>query len=62
EYNKLLDLINYSSFDINQGILTLNNHYSCIPQTPLYYLCRQRIKSFADEIKFKLVHRQNKFQ
>ncbi|CAF1665696.1 unnamed protein product, partial [Didymodactylos carnosus] len=42
-------------------ILTLNHHYSCIPQTPLFYLCRQHIRSLADEIKLKLANQQNQF-
>ncbi|CAF1416941.1 unnamed protein product, partial [Rotaria sordida] len=70
DYNKLLDLIDYSSFPINyenqidsiiQEIIILNDHYSCILQTPLFYLCRQRIKNIADDIKFKLIHQQNQF-
>ncbi|CAF1388354.1 unnamed protein product [Rotaria sordida] len=70
DYNKLLDLIDYSSFPINyenqidsiiQEIIILNDHYSCILQTPLFYLCRQRIKNIADDIKFKLIYQQNQF-
>ncbi|CAF4039893.1 unnamed protein product, partial [Rotaria sordida] len=70
EYSKLLELIDCASFSINnekqntpmmQPILTLNDHYSCVPQTPLFYLCRQRIKSLADEIKSTLANQQNQF-
>ncbi|CAF1602249.1 unnamed protein product, partial [Didymodactylos carnosus] len=57
---KLLELIDYASFTVNnenpavpmmREILTLNHHYSCIPQTPLFYLCRQHIRSLAN-LKF----------
>ena len=60
-YELLLNLIDYSSFAVDdnteddtptpQGIIQLTNHYSCIPQTPLYYLFQQRIKTLADDIK-----------
>ncbi|CAF3853687.1 unnamed protein product, partial [Rotaria sp. Silwood1] len=71
EYIKLLDLIDYSSFIVNQehqttsrmiqGILTINDHYSCVLQTPLFYLFQQRIKNLTDDIKFKFAHQQNQF-
>ena len=32
-------------------------HYACIPQTPLYHLFHQRIKSYADEIKMKFIQK-----
>lgn len=67
-YQLLLNLIDYSSFlpDNNdedndlessstiQGTFQLTSHYSCIPQTPLYHLFQQRMKTLADEIKLKL--------
>ncbi|CAF3231564.1 unnamed protein product [Rotaria sp. Silwood2] len=68
DYGKLLELIDYSSFSLDnenqttpmmQRILTLNDHYACIPQTPLFYLFRQRIKNLADEIKSRLADQQN---
>jgi hypothetical protein len=69
DQNILLNLIDYSSFSINdnddltpQGIFQLTNHYSCIPQTPLYYLFQQRIKILADEIKQTLRFKQNEYQ
>ncbi|CAF1212894.1 unnamed protein product [Rotaria sp. Silwood1] len=70
DYSKLLELIDYSLFSVNdenqtipmmQRIITLNDHYSCIPQTPLFYLCQQRIKNLADKIKPKLADQQNQF-
>jgi hypothetical protein len=68
-YASLLNLIDYQSFAINddkdifssstsQGIFQLVTHYSCIPQTPLYHLFHQRIKSYADEIKLTLILKQ----
>ncbi|CAM2729399.1 unnamed protein product [Rotaria socialis] len=71
DYGKLLELIDYSSFSFDnetqttpmmQRILTLNDHYGCIPQTPLFYLFRQRIKNLADEIKSRLADQQNEVQ
>ncbi|CAF5120241.1 unnamed protein product [Rotaria sp. Silwood1] len=68
DYGKLLELIDYSSFSsdnetqttpIMQRMLILNDHYGCIPQTPLFYLFRQRIKNLADEIKSRLADQQN---
>jgi hypothetical protein len=74
-YESLLNLIDYSSFVVNddmendpqsllttQGIFQLANHYSCIPQTPLYYLFHQRIKTLADEIKSTQHFKQNDYQ
>ncbi|CAM4874703.1 unnamed protein product [Rotaria socialis] len=67
-YSKLLELLDYSSFTVNyenktgpniQGILTLNDHYSCIPQTPLFHLCQQRIKILVDNNKIKLAQQQD---
>ncbi|CAF1222260.1 unnamed protein product [Adineta steineri] len=65
----LMNLIDYQSFAVNddkdilsssttQGIFQLVTHYSCIPQTPLYHLFHQRIKSHADEIKLTLILKQ----
>jgi hypothetical protein len=67
-YDSMLELIDYSSFatDDNkdtlspgsQGIFQLISHYACIPQTPLYHLFHQRIKSCAEEIKLTLILKQ----
>jgi hypothetical protein len=38
-------------------VFQLVTHYACIPQTPLYYVFHQRIKSYADEIKMKFITR-----
>jgi hypothetical protein len=70
-YGSLLNLIDYQSFavdddkdvfssttTISQGIFQLIAHYSCIPETPLYHLFHQRIKSHADEIKLLLILKQ----
>jgi hypothetical protein len=68
-YGSLLNLIDYQSFAINddqdifsstttQGIFQLVTHYSCIPQTPLYHLFHQRIKTHADEIKLTFILEQ----
>ena len=64
-YDSMLELIDYSSFSIDdnkdtdsvltQGIFKLVTHYACIPQTPLYHLFHQRIKSYAEEIKLTLI-------
>ncbi|CAF3420832.1 unnamed protein product, partial [Rotaria sp. Silwood2] len=67
-YGSFLNLIDCQSFSINndkdifsststQGIFQLNTHYSCIPQTPLYHLFHQRIKSHAEEIKLTVIHK-----
>ncbi|CAF3699069.1 unnamed protein product [Rotaria sordida] len=61
-YSSMLKLIDYSSFvddnnvddqssSTNHGIIQIVTNYSCIPQTFLYHLFHQRIKSIADEIK-----------
>ncbi|CAF3324909.1 unnamed protein product [Rotaria socialis] len=66
--NQLLDLIDYSSFIVNyenentlimKRMLTLNDHYSCVLQTPLFYLCGQCIKNLSDDIKLKLAQQLN---
>ena len=67
-YDSMLDLIDYSSFStdddkdtvspVTQGIFQLVSHYACIPQTPLYHLFHQRIKSCADEIKLTRILKQ----
>ncbi|CAF3815136.1 unnamed protein product, partial [Rotaria magnacalcarata] len=72
DYIKLLQLIDCSSFSGNnenqtgslmmQGMLILNDRYSCVPQTPLFYLCQQRIKTLADEIKSKLANQKNQLK
>ncbi len=74
-YESLLNLIDYSAFSVNddiendtssfskpQGIFQLTNHYSCIPQTPLYHLFHQRIKTLADAIKLTLHVNKNEYQ
>jgi len=67
DYSKLLELIDYTSFSVNnensmmQRILIVNDHYSCILHTPLYYLCQQSIKNLADDVKYKLANLQNQF-
>lgn len=40
-----------------QTIFQLVTHYACIPQTPLYHLFHQRIKSYSDEIKMRLIQK-----
>ena len=67
-YDSMFKLIDYSSFSSDdsknllssssQGIFQLVTHYACIPQTPLYHLFHQRIKSCADEIKLRLIQQQ----
>ncbi|CAF4417015.1 unnamed protein product [Rotaria sp. Silwood2] len=68
-YDSMLELIDYSSFAIddnnkdnisstNQSIFQLVTHYTCIPQTPLYYLFHQRIKSCAEDIKLTRILKQ----
>jgi hypothetical protein len=71
-FDTLLKLIDYSSFaleDENANIFTsplgprifqIVTHYSCIPQTPLYHLLHQRVKSHADQIKSKHIGQINK--
>ncbi|UJR29383.1 hypothetical protein I4U23_010595 [Adineta vaga] len=66
DYHSMLELIDYSSFStdenkdtISQGLIQLSIHYACIPQTPLYHLFHQRIKSYADEIKLSTILKQN---
>ena len=72
-YQLLLNLLDYSSFLVTdnnieddpqmtstiQTTFQVTNHYSCIPQTPLYHLFQQRIKTLADEIKSKLQFNQS---
>ena len=63
-YESMLNLIVLSDNDeqllssSTQGVFQLVTHYACIPQTPLYHLFHQRIKSCADEIKLRLIHRK----
>ena len=63
-YDSMLELIDYSSFStddnttITQGLFQLVSHYACIPQTPLYHLFHQRIKSCADQIKLTGILKQ----
>ncbi|CAF1248253.1 unnamed protein product [Adineta steineri] len=69
DYHSMLELIDYSSFSIDenkdsisQGLIQLSIHYACIPQTPLYHLFHQRIKSYADEIKLLTILKQNQHE
>lgn len=59
---KLLNLIDFQalmdkndgqlfSSSISQGSFVCMNHYACIPQTPLFYLLHQRMKSHAEAIR-----------
>ncbi|CAF4219866.1 unnamed protein product [Rotaria magnacalcarata] len=61
-FESMLNLINLSALVLdddsnknspspNQGSFQIATQCSCIPQTPLYQLFHQRIKSFADEVK-----------
>ena len=68
QYSTLLDLIDYSSFIVNQddqyvpiiqGTFVVNNNYSCILKTPFFHLLRQRIKTLADQIKQRLAQQQS---
>ncbi len=69
-YESLLNLIDYSSFSTNyddqttsiiQSNFSLRTNYFFIPQTPLYNLFHERIKSLADEIKSTLIQKQNQY-
>ncbi|CAF1142456.1 unnamed protein product, partial [Adineta ricciae] len=70
EFNKLLELVDYSSYSTNvdqsssidQGPIRLNDHYSCILQTPLFHLLRQRIRNLAGVIKSKIVQPYNRYE
>ena len=49
---------NNTLYSLNtQGVFQLIAHYSCVPETPLYYLLDQRIKRHADQIKLTLIHK-----
>ncbi|CAF2933300.1 unnamed protein product [Rotaria sp. Silwood2] len=73
-YDSLLNLIDYSSFIVNNNdknilsssttneVIQLTCHYSYIPETPLYYLIHQRIKSCADKIKQKILLGENEYK
>ncbi|CAF4539676.1 unnamed protein product, partial [Rotaria magnacalcarata] len=72
-YDSLLNLIDYQSFSVDddndifsssttRGIFQLSSHYSCIPQTPLYYLLHQRVKKHADNITETVAHELVKHQ
>ena len=66
-YDTMLNLIDYTPTlnneendllsDNTQNIFQLVTHYACIPQTPLYHLFHQRIKSYSDEIKVRLIQK-----
>ena len=69
-YQSMLKLIDYSSFatdddkesitpGASQGVFQLTSHYASIPQTPLYHLLHQRIKSSAEDIKLTLILKRN---
>ncbi|CAF1366374.1 unnamed protein product, partial [Adineta steineri] len=66
-YDTMLNLIDHVSVsneqenDLlstnSQTIFQLVTHYACIPQTPLYHLFHQRIKSYSDEIKLRFIEK-----
>ena len=66
-YDTMLNLIDYALtsneqendlFSTNtQTIFQLVTHYSCIPQTPLYHLFHQKIQSYSNEIKMRLIEK-----
>ncbi|CAF4886271.1 unnamed protein product [Rotaria sp. Silwood1] len=66
-YDTMLNLIDHSSISNEQEndllstntqtVVQLVTHYACIPQTPLYHLFHQRIKSYSDEIKMRLIQK-----
>lgn len=69
EYGQLLNLIDYSVFSMENemdfvglsmmsGNVQVMTHYACIPQTPLFHLFHQQIKSRADAVKIKLLDKQ----
>ena len=70
-YQSMFQLIDYSSFaqdqeketisPASQGLFQLTSHYACIPQTPLYHLLHQRIKSLAEDIKLTIIQQQTEF-
>ncbi|CAF4151828.1 unnamed protein product, partial [Rotaria sordida] len=70
-YESLLNLIDYKSFAVVDndktapnfhGTFQIVSHYSSIPETPLYHLFHQRIKSLADQIKSQLMPKQIKLE
>ncbi|CAF0874792.1 unnamed protein product [Didymodactylos carnosus] len=66
-YDTMLNLIDHVSTSNEQEndllstntqtVFQLVTHYACIPQTPLYHLFHQRIKSYSDEIKMRLIEK-----
>jgi hypothetical protein len=66
-YDTMLNLIDHAStsneqendlLSVNtQTVFQLVTHYACVPQTPLYHLFHQRIKSYSDEIKMRLIQK-----
>jgi hypothetical protein len=70
DFDSILNLIDYTLFTLKddpdvlsstaiQGTVLINTHYSFIPETLLFYLFYQRIKSHIDEIKSTLVQKEN---
>jgi hypothetical protein len=70
DFGLILNLIDYSLFTMNddsdvlsstaiQGTFQVNIHYSFIPETLLFNLFYQRIKSHIDETKSNLVQKEN---
>jgi hypothetical protein len=69
-FDSILNLIDYSSFTVNddsdvlssttiQGTFQVTTHYSFIPKTLMFNLFYQRIKSHIDELKSTLVQKEN---
>ncbi|CAF1093606.1 unnamed protein product [Adineta steineri] len=73
-YGPLLNLIDFHSFVIEndndnmfasqtkQDLIHFTTNYSCIPQTPLFHLFHQRIRSHANVIKSKYIHHNQTIQ
>ncbi|CAM4852133.1 unnamed protein product, partial [Rotaria magnacalcarata] len=68
-YGALFHLIDFQTFAIEddkdifaaqttQNVIHINTTYSCIPQTPLFHLFHQRIRSHASAIKLKHTHHE----
>ncbi|CAF0837493.1 unnamed protein product [Didymodactylos carnosus] len=64
-YEVMLNLIDYSLFINNDSannknqLFQISIHYPCVPTTPLYHLFHQRIKAHADDLKAKIIGKQN---
>lgn len=67
-FHLMLELIDNSSFSADNDdkmvastvsdTFQLITHYTCIPQTPLYHLFHQKVKSYADEVKLTMIQKQ----